>query len=119
MLKIQKQEIERLRERKTQLINNRENAIAKGFLEKWEKVVGRSAPYKQVVVSDGVMKIYFADIYEATAFLSETPEVIARFALDYFLEETGRPNGRVEYYTPLKRKMFSLSESPFSEELSF
>jgi len=94
----------------------REKAIVKDFLETWKKVVGRDAPYGDVVVSGGVMKIYFSDEYEAVAFISHSPEVIARFALDYFLKETGRKTGRVEYYTPLKRKMFSISGSLSSRE---
>ena len=110
---------EKIRQQKiktAQSAQAREKAIVKGFLETWKKVVGRDAPYGDVVVSGGVMKIYFSDEYEAVAFISHSPEVIARFALDYFLKETGRKTGRVEYYTPLKRKMFSISGSLSSRE---
>lgn len=94
----------------------RDKAIAKEFLKKWKIVIGRDAPYSEVVVSGGVMKIHFSDVYEATAFINFTPEVIARFALDYFLRETGRKTGTVEYYTPLKKKIFSMSGNPSGEE---
>jgi len=109
--KIRQQEIKAKR-----AVQTRENAIAKGFLKTWKKVVGRDAPYGDVVVKGGVMKIYFSDEYEAVAFISHTPEVIARFALDYLLKETGRKTGVVEYYTPLKRKIFSTSEGPSGSE---
>lgn len=115
----QLEEEERIRQQKikaAQTNKAREKAIVKGFLEMWKKVVGRDAPYGDVVVSGGVMKIYLSDEYEAVAFISHTPEVIARFALDYFLKETGRKNGTVEYYTPLKRKMFSISGSLSNRE---
>jgi len=62
------------------------------------------------------MKIYFADGYEATAFIAN-PEVISRFALDYFLRETGRSTGAVEYYTPFKKKIFSMSGSSSATEI--
>jgi len=90
--------------------------IAEGFLKTWKIVVGRDAPYRDVVVSSGVMRIYFSDDYEANAFINFNPEVIARFALEYLLKETGSENGMVEYYTPLKRKIFSISGSLSSVE---
>jgi len=109
--KIRQQELEA-----TQTAQAREKVIAKRFLETWEKVIGRDAPYGDIVVSGRVMKIYFSDEYEAVAFISHTPEVIASFALDYFLKETGNKTGTVEYYTPLKRKIFSISESSSGSE---
>ena len=105
------EEIRQQKLKTAQTAQAREKAVAKGFLETWKEVVGRDAPYGDVVVSGGVMKIYFSDEYEAVAFISHTPEVIARFAIDYFLKETGCKTGTVEYYTPLKRKIFSISGS--------
>ncbi len=116
IIKEQEEIIKKQATKETQKVQVNEKAIAKGFLEAWKKVIGRDAPYGGVVVSGEVMKIYFSDEYEAVAFVSHTPEVIARFALDYFLKETGRKNGIVEYYTPLKKKIYSLSESPFGTE---
>ena len=103
--KIRQQRIEA--EQEVEAINK---AIVEKFLKTWKKVVGRDAPYEDVVIGNGEMKIYFADGYEATAFIAN-PEVIARFALDFFLKETGHKAGTVEYYTPLKKKIFSMSGS--------
>ncbi len=115
-IKEQEETIKKQMTKETQKAQVNEKAIAKGFLEAWKKVISRDAPYEGVVVSAEVMKIYFSDEYEAVAFVSHTPEVIARFALDYFLKETGHKTGTVEYYTPLKKKIYSLSESPFGTE---
>lgn len=121
----QKEEIERLKQQEIiwqqkvedkQAIQAKNKAIAKKFLETWKAVVGRNAPYENVVISDGVMRIYFSDGYEATAFIAN-PEVISRFALDYFLRETKRNTGTVEYYTPLKKKIFSVSGSSSTTEI--
>ncbi len=125
IVKVQKEEIERLKQQEKiwqqktgdkQAIQARNKAVAKKFLKTWKIVVGRDAPYEDVVISDGVMKIYFSDGYEATAFVAN-PEVISRFALDYFLREAGRKTGTVEYYTPLKRKIFSISGSSSNTEI--
>jgi len=105
---------EKIRQQK---INSRHDAkvgekdIAERFLKRWKIVVGRDAPYREVVVSGGVMKIYFSDDYEANAFINFKPKVIARFALEYLLEETGKKTGTVEYYNPLNRKIFSITGS--------
>ena len=116
IIKEQEETIKKQVTKETQKAQVNEKAVAKGFLEALKKVISRDAPYEGVVVSAEVMKIYFSDEYEAVAFVSHTPEVIARFALDYFLKETGRKTGTVEYYTPLKKKIYSLSESPFGTE---
>jgi hypothetical protein len=116
IIKEQEETIKKQMTKETQKVQVNEKAIAKGFLEEWKKVIGRDAPYEGAVVGGEVMKIYFSDEYEAVAFVSHTPEVIARFALDYLLKETGRKTGTVEYYTPLKKKIYSLSESPFGTE---
>ena len=125
IVEVQKEEIERLKQQEIiwqqkiedkQAVQDRNKAIAKKFLKTWKAVVGRDAPYENVVINDGIMKIYFADGYEATAFIAN-PEVISRFALDYFLRETGRSMGAVEYYTPLKKKIFSMSGSSSATEI--
>jgi len=116
IIKEQEETIKKQATKETQKVQVNEKAIAKGFLEAWKKVIGRDAPYGGVVVSGEVMQIYFSDEYEAVAFVSHTPEVIARFALNYLLKETGRKTGTIEYYTPLKKKIYSLSESPFGTE---
>ena len=125
IIEVQKEEIKQLEEQEEvrqqkvkdkQAAQVRDKAIARKFLETWRKVVGRDAQYEKVVVKGGVMKVYFSDIYEATAFIAK-PEVIARFALDYFLRETGRKTGTVEYYTPLKRKIFSISGDLLDTEI--
>jgi len=125
VVETQKKEIERLKQQEIiwqqkiedkQAVQARNKAITKKFLKTWKAVVGRDAPYESVVINDGIMKIYFADGYEATAFIAN-PEVISRFALDYFLRETGRSAGTVEYYTPLKKKIFSVSGSSSATEI--
>lgn len=125
MVEAQKEEIERLKQQEIigqqktedkQSVQVKNKAIEKKFLETWKTVVGRDAPYEKVDISDGVMRIYFSDGYEATAFIAN-PEVISRFALDFFLRETKRDSGTVEYYTPLKKKIFSLSGSPSTTEI--
>ena len=121
----QKEEIERLKQQEIvwqqqmedkQAVQARNKAIAEKFLKTWKAVVGRNAPYENVVISNGVMRIYFSDGYEATAFIAN-PEVISRFALDYFLRETKRDAGTVEYYTPLEKKIFSMSGSSSTTEI--
>jgi len=89
----------------------RNRAIVQGFLDEWKKVVGREAPYQEVAITGRVVKIYFVDEYEATAFIKYTPEVLANFALDYFLDATKDDTVTVEYYTPLKRKIFELTRT--------
>ena len=89
----------------------RDKAIVQGFLDEWKKVVGRDAPYREVAITGKVVKIYFANEYEATAFIKYTPEVLANFALDYFLDATKYNTVTVEYYTPLKRKIFELTKT--------
>ena len=125
IVETQKEEIERLKQQEIiwqqqiedkQAIQARNKAIAKKFLVTWKAVVGRNAPYENVVIRDGVMRIYFSDGYEATAFIAN-PEVISRFALDFFLRETKRDTGTVEYYTPLKKKIFSMSGSSSTTEI--
>lgn len=125
MVEAQKEEIERLKQQEIigqqktedkQSVQVKNKTIEKKFLETWKAVVGRDAPYEKVDISDGVMRIYFSDGYEATAFIAN-PEVISRFALDFFLRETKRDSGTVEYYTPLKKKIFSLSGSSSTTEI--
>ena len=94
----------------------RDQAIVQGFLDEWKKVVGRDAPYREVAITDRVVKIYFVDEYEATAFIKYTPEVLANFALDYFLDVTKYETVTVEYYTPLKRKIFELTKTDTGKE---
>ena len=89
----------------------RDKAIVQGFLDEWKKVVGRDAPYREVAITGRVVKIYFVDEYEATAFINYTPEVLANFALEYFLDATKYDTVTVEYYTPLKRKIFELTRT--------
>ena len=96
--------------------NARNNAIAEGFLDEWKKVVGRDAPYSEVAITGKVVKIYFVDEYEATAFIKYTPEVLANFALDYFLDATKYDTVTIEYYTPLKRKIFELTRTDTSKK---
>lgn len=125
IVEAQRKEIERLKQQEiiwqqktedTQGIQAKNKAIAKKFLETWKAVVGRDAPYETIDISEGVMRIYFSDGYEATAFIAN-PEVISRFALDFFLRETKRDRGTVEYYTPLKKKIFSVSGSSSNTEI--
>ena len=73
--------------------------------------MGRDAPYRDVAIAGRIVKIYFVDEYEATAFINYTPEVLANFTLDYFLEATKYDTVTVEYYTPLKRKIFELTRT--------
>ena len=94
----------------------RDKAIVQGFLDEWKKVVGREAPYREVAITGNVVKIYFADEYEATAFINYTTEVLANFALDYFLDATKYDTVTVEYYTPLKRKIFELTRTDTGKE---
>jgi len=94
----------------------RDKAIVQGFLDEWKKVVGRDAPYQEVVITGKVVKIYFADEYEATAFINYTPEVLANFALEYFLDATKYDTVTVEYYTPLKRKIFEHTRTDSGKE---
>jgi len=94
----------------------RSKAIVQGFFDEWKKVVGRDAPYREVAITGRVVKIYFADEYEATAFIKYTPEVLANFALDYFLDVTKYDTVTVEYYTPLKRKIFELTRTDTGKE---
>jgi len=94
----------------------RDKAIVQGFLDEWKKVVGRDAPYREVAITGRVVKIYFANEYEATAFIKYTPEVLANFALDYFLDATKYDTVTVEYYTPLKRKLFELTRTDTGKE---
>ena len=89
----------------------RDKAIVQGFLDEWKKVVGRDAPYREVAFTGRVVKIYFANEYEATAFINYTPEVLANFALNYFLDATKYDTVTVEYYTPLKRKIFEITRT--------
>ena len=94
----------------------RDKAIVQGFLDEWKKVVGRDAPYREVAFTGRVVKIYFANEYEATAFIKYTPEVLANFALEYFLDATKYDTVTVEYYTPLKRKIFELTKTDTGKE---
>jgi len=96
--------------------NARDKAIVQGFLDEWKKIVGRDAPYREVAITGRVVKIYFADEYEATAFIKYTPEVLANFALEYFLDATKYDTVTVEYYTPLKRKIFELTRTDTGKE---
>ena len=89
----------------------RDKAIVQGFLDEWKKVVGREAPYREVAITGKVVRIYFVDEYEATAFIKYTPEVLANFALEYFLDATKYDTVTVEYYTPLKRKIFEITRT--------
>ena len=91
-------------------------AIVQGFFDEWKKVVGRDAPYREVAVSGRVVRIYFANEYEATAFIKYTPEVLANFALEYFLDATKCDTVTVEYYTPLKRKIFEITKTDTGKE---
>ena len=94
----------------------RDKTIVQGFLDEWKKVVGREAPYREVIITGKVVRIYFVDEYEATAFIKYTPEVLANFALEYFLDATKYDTVTVEYYTPLKRKIFEHTRTDSGEE---
>lgn len=94
----------------------RNKAIVQGFFDEWKKVVGRDAPYREIAITGRVVKIYFADEYEATAFINYTPEVLANFALEYFLDATKYDTVTVEYYTPLKRRIFELTRTDTGKE---
>ena len=119
-IKNQKSEIRQLQERlkaKQQIEDKARNeAIVQGFFNKWKKVVGRNAPYREVTITGKVVKIYFVDEFEATAFIKYTPEVLANFALDYFLDATKRDTVTVEYYTPLDKKIFALTKTNIGKE---
>ena len=97
----------------------RNKAIAQGFLDEWKKVVGRDAPYREVAITGRVVRIYFVDEYEATAFIKYTPEVLANFVLEYFLDATKYDTITVEYYTPLKRKIFELTKTDTGKEIKW
>ena len=107
---------EQLKAKRQIEVKARNKAIVQGFLDEWKKVVGRDAPYREVAITGRVVKIYFVDEYEATAFIKYTPEVLANFALDYFLDATKYDTVTVEYYTPLKRKIFGLTKTGTGKE---
>jgi len=90
-----------------------EEAIAKEYVA-MSGEIGEKTIVKFV---SGVMSIYFTDTTVAKTSL-QWAHPIARRALDFLLTKTGSYKGTVDFYTHNRIKMFSLSGTLLSAELT-
>ena len=99
---------QRAREKQAEL--SRYESIAEGLLKKHKEMYKDPNIFLAKVNVDGeVMKCFFTSDVTAEAWLQTKPSFFARQDLAYFLKAAGREKGTVEYYTPAKRKVFSIS----------
>jgi len=92
---------------------SQEEAIAKEYAAMSGEIGERTI----VRFINGVMSIYFTDDTAARSAL-QWVQPVARGALDFLLMKSGSYKGTVEFYTPNRIKMFSLSGTLLSAELT-
>lgn len=87
------------------------------FARDFVSVSGNIGEITIVKFVDDVMNVYFTNEVGARGAMPWA-EQFARNSLDFLLTMTGRTKGTVAFYTPNRIKMFSISGTLFSAELT-
>ena len=93
----------------------KDDPVAKAIRDSWTCCKNR-----KIEVSDGVVKIYFASLFDFIGFVDTEPDNDAHSDLDVFLKTSGLKTGVVEYRMPPPngKKMFSISGSLSNAEIT-